>query len=44
VTEELNEKLGKVTATKATEEMYQKKVEVEIEESTTVYDQNFSEW
>ena len=40
VTEELNEKLGKVTQTKPTEEMFQEKVDVKTE----VFDQNFSEW
>ena len=40
VTEELNEKLGKVTQTKPTEEMFQEKVQVE----DSVFDQNFSEW
>ena len=37
VTEELNEKLGKVTQTKPTEEMFQEKVDVKTE----VFDQNF---
>ena len=40
VTEELNEKLGKVTQTKPTEEMFQEKVDVQTE----VFDQNVSEW
>ena len=40
VTEELNEKLGKVTQTKPTEEMFQEKVDVK----ESVFDQNFSEW
>jgi len=44
VTEELNEKLGKVQSTKATDEMYEQKVEVEVEETESVYDQKFSEW
>mmetsp|Transcript_13764 Transcript_13764/g.41080 ORF Transcript_13764/g.41080 Transcript_13764/m.41080 type:complete len:112 (-) Transcript_13764:10-345(-) len=44
VTEELNEKLGQVIATKPTEEMYQQKVEVEETATESVYDQNFSEW
>jgi hypothetical protein len=46
VTEELNEKLGKVQSTKATDEMYEQKVEVEVEETVTesVFDQKFSEW
>jgi len=40
ITEELNEKLGKVLDMKPTEEMYEEKVKVE----NTVYDQGFSEW
>ena len=39
-TEEINEKLGKVTQTKPTEEMFQEKVDVK----ESVFDQNFSEW
>merc|ERR1712216_1036611 len=44
VTEELNEKLGQVISTKATQEMYEQKVEVEETITASVYDQNFSEW
>ena len=40
ITEELNEKLGKVVKTEATDEMFEQKVEVE----ETTYEQNFSEW
>lgn len=40
VTEELNEKLGHVTSSKPTDEMFEQKVE----ETNTVYESNFSEW
>ena len=44
ITEELNEKLGEVIKTEATEEMFEQKVEVEETNTVTVYDQKFSEW
>ena len=40
VTEELNEKLGHITSSKPTDEMFEQKVE----ETNTVYESNFSEW
>ena len=44
ITGELNEKLGEVIKTEATEEMFEQKVEVEETNTATVYDQKFSEW
>mmetsp|Transcript_21718 Transcript_21718/g.65106 ORF Transcript_21718/g.65106 Transcript_21718/m.65106 type:complete len:105 (+) Transcript_21718:1519-1833(+) len=44
VTEELNEKLGKVMEMKPTAEMFEQKVEVEETNTASVYDSGFSEW